>query len=112
MRVRHKTERREVEYRVIDEGVSYWVGHGVDRLMAGACEAVALPKADYEPVPEARWEGITAQCEVREGTIYHHDSRAFPTVSMVGIVKPPYRLRLVNHVLIVNGALIVERETC
>lgn len=89
MRVRHKTKQREVEYQVIDEGTAYWIGHPVDRLMTWEREAVALPKAEYEPAPEMRWVRIYGSLEDRAFGITTESYRLVP-VQIPGYDHPLY----------------------
>lgn len=103
MRVRHKTERREVEYEVIDEGVYYYTG-----TVSSPSGAVALSKRDYEPSED--WEDVTEACRVLpDGRLFHQYSNLQRNVLMVGLL-PGYRFRAE----IVKGCtrLIVERHRC
>ena len=61
MKVRHKDKSKIATFTVIEEAPTYYIA-----LYDGCFKAtILLSKCDFEPVPDERWEDVTAACEFK-----------------------------------------------
>lgn len=95
-------------YDVLEESSRYYIGRQI-----GLVSLEVLPKAEYSPLPEPRWEDVTAACEAMQDDINHRRPDG-----LYAVRHPTYRLRKVElpEGRIMNGkqyeayAFLVERK--
>lgn len=93
MKIRHK-QTTDAQWEVLNPDEFYLAR--IDHQL------VALPKSDYEPVPETRWEDITRDVQVDEG------GRGLHVSQMWGGATLPDGYRFVKKKLGLN--LAIERK--